>query len=59
VIGHANRVFVVLDHDHRVAEIAQPRKCAEQTFVVALMQTDRRFIEHIHHAHESRADLAG
>ena len=59
VIGHADRIFVVLDDDHRVAEIAQARQRAEQAFVVALMQADRRFVEHVHHADEAGADLAG
>ena len=57
VIGAANCFFVVLDHQHRVAEIAQVFKRVEQLQVVARMQTDGRFVEHIEHTAQLRADL--
>ena len=59
VVGMADRVLVVLDHDHGVAEIAQPLERFEQPVVVTLVQTDARFVEHVEHAREARADLAG
>ena len=59
VVGRADRVLVVLDHDHRVAEIAQAIERAEQALVVALVQADRRLVEHVHDADEAGADLAG
>ena len=59
VVGHADRLFVVLDDDDRVAEIAQPRQRGEQLAVVALMQPDRRLVEHVQHAGQIRADLRG
>ena len=59
VVGRADRVLVVLDHDHRVAEVAQPGQRAEQALVVALMQADGRLVEHIHHADQAGADLRG
>ncbi len=59
VIRHADRVFVVLDHDDRIAEIAQSGQRAEQSLVVALVQADRRLVEHVHHADEAGADLRG
>jgi hypothetical protein len=49
----------VLDHDHRVAEVAQVLEGAEQAVVVALVQADGRFVEDVHHAHQAGADLAG
>ncbi len=58
MIGGADRLFVVFDDEDRVAEIAQPPQRAEQPFVIALMQPDRRLVEHIEHAGQSRADLA-
>ena len=58
VVGVADRIFVVLDHDHRVAEIAQAIQRAQQPLVVALMQADRRLVEDVHHADEAGADLA-
>jgi hypothetical protein len=48
----------VLDHDHRVAEIAQALQRAEQARVVALVQADRGLVEDVHHADQPRADLA-
>ncbi len=59
VVGLAYRLLVVLDHDHRVAEVAQLLERREQPAVVALMQSDRGLIEDVHDAGETRADLAG
>ena len=59
VVGEADRVLVVLDDDHGVADVAQARERAEQALVVALVQADRGFVEHVHHADQARADLRG
>ena len=59
VVGGADRLLVVLDDDHGVAEIAQARQRREQLAVVALVQADRRLVEHVEHAGEVRADLRG
>ena len=59
MIGREHGVLVVLDHDQRVAEVAQTLKRREQLVVVALMQADGRLVEDIQHAHERRADLRG
>ncbi len=59
VVGQADGVFIVLDDDHRVADVAQVAQGAEQALVVALVQTDRRFVEDVHDAHQPGADLAG
>ena len=59
MIGMANGVFIVLDHDHGVAEVAQVEQRFEQPRIVALMQADAGFIEHIHDANQAGADLAG
>ena len=59
VVGGADRVLVVLDHDHRVAEVAQALERLEQPRVVALVQADRRLVEHVEHAGQARADLRG
>ncbi len=58
-VGGANRLLVVLDDDDRVAEVAQPPQCRQQARVVALVQPDRRLVEHIEHAGQPRADLRG
>ena len=59
VVGDADRVLVVLDHDHGVAEVAQPLQRFEQPRIVALVQADRRLVEHVEHAGQPRADLRG
>ena len=47
VVGRQDRVLVMLDDDHRVAEIAQPPQRLQQPLVVALMQADRGLVEHV------------
>ena len=59
VIGLADGVFVVLDDEHGVAEVAQPHQRVEQALVVALVQADRGLVEDVHHADQAGADLAG
>ena len=58
-IGGADRLLVVLDDDDRVAEVAQPLQGREQPPVVALVQPDRRLVQHVEHAGQPRADLRG
>src|SRR6266852_3710673 len=50
-------LFVVLDDDDGVAEIAKPRQRGEQLPVVPLAQTAGRLVEDVAHAGEVRADL--
>jgi hypothetical protein len=59
VVRRTDGVFVVLDHQHAVAEVAQAAQRAEQALVVALVQADRGFVEHVHHAGQPGADLRG
>ena len=59
IIGGADRVFVMFDDNHGIAEIAQPPQGVEQPLIVALMQADRRLIQHIEHAGQARTDLRG
>ncbi len=59
VIGAADGVLVVLDHDHGVAEVAQAFQGFQQARVVALVQADRGLVQHIEHAGEAGADLRG
>ena len=49
----------MLDDDDRVSLIAKPFERFEQHPVVARMQSDRRLIEDVQHAHQSAADLPG
>ena len=59
IIGDADRVLVVLHHDHGVAEVAQALQRFEQPRIVALVQADRRLVQHVEHAGQPRADLRG
>ena len=59
VVGVADGVFVVLHHQHGVAQVAQPFQGLDQALIVALVQADRGFVEHIEHAAQARADLGG
>ena len=56
-VALADRLLVVLDDDHRVAEVAQPGERVDQPAVVALVQADRRLVEHVQRADETGADL--
>ena len=58
VVGAADRILVVLDHDHRVAEVAQALERFDQPVVVALVEADLGFVEHVEHAREARTYLA-
>ena len=59
VVGRPHRLFVVLDDDDRVSQVAQLRERVQQPVVVARVQADRRLVEDVEHAHQSAADLAG
>ena len=50
---------VVLDHDQRVAQVAKLLQRGDQPGVVARVQPDRRLVEHVEHAAQSAAHLAG
>ena len=57
VVGRLDGLGVVLDDDDAVAEIAQPPQRRDEAQVVALVQADRRLVEHVHHARQLRAEL--
>ena len=56
-VGRPDRLLVVLDDEHGVAEVAQPRQRRDQLRVVALVEPDRRLVEDVQHAHQRRPDL--
>ncbi|MNR46437.1 hypothetical protein D3C85_1654000 [compost metagenome] len=49
----------MLDHQDRVAEVAQAPEALQQAGIVALVQADRGFVQHIEDAGQARADLRG
>ena len=59
IVGVADGVFIVLDDEDGVAEIAQLFEGLDEALVVALMQADGGLVEDVEHAAEARADLRG
>ena len=57
VIGGADRVLVMLDDQHGVAEVAQAAQRLQQHVVVALVEADARLVEDVEDAREAAADL--
>ena len=53
MVGGEDRLLVMLDDDDAVAEVAQAVERLEQPRIVALMQPDRRLVQHIEHAGEA------
>ena len=51
-VGRPHHLLVVLDHEHGVAEVAQPLERGDEPPVVALMQPDRGLVEDVEHADE-------
>ena len=60
-VGQADGLLVVFDHDDRVAEVAQSLERGDQSAVVALVQSDRRLVQHVEHARRGscRSDWPG
>ena len=58
VVGDPDRLLVVLDDEHGVAEVAQADHRVDEPLVVPLVQPDRRLVEHVEHADQTAADLA-
>ena len=56
-VGFAHGVFVVLNHNKRVAHVAQLGQGFDEAAVIALVQTDGGLVEHIEHADQTGTDL--
>ena len=59
VVGLADGFFVMLHHDHGVALIAQVFQRGQKAAVIALVQPDRGFVQHVKHPGQATTDLAG
>src|SRR5689334_21477203 len=57
VVRGPDRILVVLDDDHRVANVGEMAERGDEPIVVALVQADCRLIQHVAAADEARADL--
>ncbi len=58
IISLTNGFLVVLYHDHGITLIAQVLQRRQQAVIVALVQTNRRLVEHIQYPRQPRPDLA-
>ena len=58
-VGFAHGIFVVLNHDKRVAHIAQLGQGLDEAAVVALVQADGGLVEHVEHADQAGTNLGG
>jgi len=58
-VRRADGLLVVLDHDHRVAQVADGGERGQEALVVALVQPDGGLVEHVEDALHAAADLAG
>ena len=59
VVGGADGLGVVLNHQHGVAQIAKLDQGLKQAAVVSLVQADAGLVEDIQHALQTAADLRG
>ncbi len=59
VVGFADGVFVVLDDEDGVAEVAEVFEGGDEALVVALVEADGGFVEDVEDAAELGADLGG
>ena len=57
IVRAAHGILIVLDHDDRIAEVAEIFQRSDELIIVPLMQADGRLIQHIEHAGERTADL--
>ena len=59
VVRLPDGLLVVLHHHHRVAQVAQAVQGGQEAVVVALVQADARFVEHVEDPDQAGADLGG
>ena len=59
IVGLADRLFVMLDHDDGVAQIAQAASASSSRSLSRWCRPMRRLIQHVEHAGQARADLDG
>ena len=57
VIRFTNRVLIVFDNEHRIAQITQRLKCCNEPLIIPLVQPDRRLVQHIKHSPQPASNL--
>src|SRR5271156_18213 len=59
IICATDGFLVMFDDKNGIAEVAQSFERTEQAAIVTRVQADRRFVEHVKHSAQARADLRG
>ncbi len=59
MIGSHHNIFIMLYHQHTVADIAEVLQGCDEPLVVALVQPDAGLIQYISDALQLRSDLCG
>ena len=59
LVRRPNDTGFVLDHDHRVSQVAQSLQNFDQSTRVTEVQADARFIEHVERVDQTRANARG
>ena len=57
VVGRRDHRGIVLDHEHRIALVAQLLEQAQHRGDVLGVQSDRRLVDHVQHLHQARAEM--
>ena len=57
VVRCSDHIIVMLNHQHCVADVTQFFQDFHQPVIIAAVQSDRRFVQHITAPHQSAADL--
>src|SRR5262249_32098646 len=57
IVSATDGLFVVLDHQNSVAEVAQILQCRYKTRIVAMVQPDRGLVEDVKNSAQTRSDL--
>ncbi len=57
MVGRANRVCVVLDHEDRASGVGERAEIPEEAARVAWMKTDRRLVEHVERTGQAGTEL--
>ena len=58
-VGGAHGLFVMLDHNHSVAQVAEALQRIQQAALVSIVQPDARLVQHVQHTRQAAADLRG
>ena len=57
VVGRAHGGFIVLDYEHRVAQVAEGKQRGDEALLIAGMEADARLVQHVDDALQLGADL--